>query len=76
MTISVAALHPFAPVTVTVYVPGVVIFRSAIELTVVIPSDQPYVTPPVAVRLMLVSSQVSSVAPVLLVIPGVGRVVF
>ena len=71
MTISVVSLHPFAPVTVTVYVPGVVIFRSAIELTVVIPSDQLYVTPPVAERLMLVSSQVSSVAPVLLVIPGI-----
>jgi len=76
MTISVVSLHPFAPVTVTVYVPGVVTFRSAIELTVVIPSDQLYVTPPAAERLMLVSSQVSSVAPVLLVIPGVGRVVF
>ena len=76
MTISVVSLHPFAPVTVTVYVPGMVIFRSAVELTVVIPSDQLYVTPPVAVRLMLVKAQVSSVAPVLLVIPGVGRLMF
>ena len=42
MTTSVVSLHPFAPVTVRVYVPGVVIFNSAIELTVVIPSDQLY----------------------------------
>ena len=37
---SVVSLHPFVPVTVKVYVPGVVIFKPDVELTIDNPSDQ------------------------------------
>ena len=62
--------------TLSLHVALPISFRSAELLTMFMPSDQLYETPPVALRLIVVTSQLSSVAPVLLVIPGVGRVVF
>ena len=48
------AEHPFKEVTVTVYVPGEVTFSKAFVPTTVVPFDQEYVPPPVAVKLILV----------------------
>lgn len=55
-------LHPFAPVTVTVYVPGLVTFKVAAEPRMVVPLDQEYVPPPEAVKAMEVRLQLSSLA--------------
>jgi hypothetical protein len=55
-------LHPFAPVTVTVYVPGLVTFKVAADPRMVVPFDQEYVPPPVAVKAMEVRLHVSSLA--------------
>ena len=66
------SVHPLEAVTVTVYVPAEVIEA---------PADDPklllllYVPPPVAVKLIDVCEQVSSVTPSLFVIPAVGVVV-
>ena len=40
ITMLAVFVHPLAPVTVTVYVPGTVIVRSAIVDTTVVPFDQ------------------------------------
>ena len=68
------AVQPFAAVTVTVYVPALETVKPATELTVEVPSDQEYVPPPVAVKLIEVLIQSIWVTPVLLVIPTVGAV--
>jgi hypothetical protein len=58
MVCDAVAVQPFAPVTVTVYVPGVVTASVAFVPTTVVPFDQEYVPPPVAVKLMDVVVQV------------------
>ena len=65
-------------VAVTVYVPGAVMFNPAEVPTTLDPSDQEYVSPPVAVTLIEVLVQVNSVtpAPVLLVMTAVGCTMF
>ncbi len=60
------AVHPLAPVTVTVYVPAVVNPLAAVPG--VFPPLQAYVVPPVAVTLIGVVEQVKMVEPVLFVI--------
>ena len=66
------AVHPLAPVAVTVYVPGIVI----VVFDTASPLLHKYVSPPVAVNEILVKLHVSSVAPVLFVIPAVGATIF
>ena len=63
-------VQPLAPVTVTVYIPGVVMLVAAIDS----PLLHAYPTPPVAVTLIEVLEQVNSVELLLLVIPAVGAV--
>ena len=70
IVIDEVAVHPLAPVAVTVYV-----FADVNVLfadVVVVPPSQLYVTPPVAVTSILFIIQVSSVTPVLFVILTVG----
>lgn len=62
-------VHPLDPVTVTVYVPGAVILAFALLPS---PLFQEYVPLPVAVTLMAVVKQVSTVVPELLIIPAAG----
>ena len=52
ITCDAVAVHPFAAVTVTVYVPGVVTFNVAFVPTIAVPLDQEYVPPPVAVKVI------------------------
>ena len=60
IVVALVLVQPFvAEVTVTVYVPGVVTVKFAEVPTMVVPLDQEYVPPPVAVREMLVSEQVN-----------------
>ena len=70
----VVAVQPLAAVTVTRYVAGDVTDNDALVPTVVDPSDQEYVPPPVAVRLMDAVEHVSCVADGVL-IPAVGAVI-
>jgi hypothetical protein len=72
ITMLFVAVQPFVPVTVTVYVPAVVTFIVA----VVAPLLHKYDAPPVAVTLIEVVVQVSSVTPVLFVMAAVGAAVF
>jgi len=69
IVIDSVSVQPFAPVTVTVYVPAEVN-----ETAAVVPKEllQLYVPPPVAVTSIEVCVQVKTVVPVLLVIPAVG----
>jgi hypothetical protein len=69
------AVHPFVPVTVTVYVPGVVTASVAFVPTIVVPFDHEYVPPPVAVSVILVVEQVNTVVDGA-VIAAAGAVVF
>ena len=62
-------VQPPAAVTVTVYVPGVVMLADADEPKLLF---HEYDTPPVAVTLIAVVVQVNTVEPVLFVIPAVG----
>jgi len=55
------AVHPLVPVTVTVYVPGVVTTSAALVPTTAVPFDQEYVPPPVAVNVILVVVHVNTV---------------
>jgi hypothetical protein len=66
--------HPLDPVTVTVYVPAAVALYAAELPTTFVPSDQEYVPPPVAVRVVLVVVQFS--ARPLLLIPADGAALF
>jgi len=66
-------VQPFAPVTVTVYVPGAVMLAVADEPRLLL---HEYETPPVAVTLIAVLEHVNTVEPVLFVIPAVGAVTF
>ena len=68
------AVHPLAPVAVTVYVPAAVILKASDVPTTLVPLDHEYEEPPVAVTLIDVLEQVNSVEPVVLVIPAVGAV--
>ena len=68
------AVHPFAPVTVTVYVPGVVTDKVALVPTTAVPLDQEYVPPPVAVKEIEVVAQVKTLV-VGAVIAAVGNAV-
>ena len=61
IVILVVAVHPFNPMTVAVYVPGIVTFKRAFEPTFVVPLDQTYEAPPVAVTPMLVVVHVKTV---------------
>ncbi len=66
----VVAVLASEPVTVTVYVPGVVkLFASVLGL---LPPLQLYEIPPVAVTLMALVVQVNIVVPVLFVMPTTG----
>jgi len=69
IVIDSVSVQPFAPVTVTVYVPAEVNDTEA-----VVPKEllQLYVPPPVAATSIEVCVQVKTVVPVLLVIPAVG----
>jgi hypothetical protein len=69
------AVHPFAAVTVTVYVPGVVTFNVAFVPTIAVPFDQEYVPPPVAVREMDGVVQVKTVVASELIV-AIGAVIF
>jgi hypothetical protein len=60
MVVDPVELHPLAPVTVTVYVPGVVTFKVAEVPRMVDPLDHEYVPPPEAVKARVVRVQVSS----------------
>jgi hypothetical protein len=71
MVIDELAVQPFKAVAVTVYVPTAVMVT--FEL-VPKPPLQLYVFPPVAVKLMLVCVQVSTVVPLLFVMPADGIV--
>jgi hypothetical protein len=75
ITCEILAVHPFEPVMVHVYVAGVLTEIVAVVPTTVVPFDQEYVPPPVAVRLMLVVVHVR-----ILVLGGViattGRLMF
>ena len=66
------SVQPLAAVTVTVYVFG------ALKLFAAVAGDEPplqaYVTPPLAVTLIVVKAQVSSLDGLLLVITAVGIV--
>lgn len=64
--------QPFAPVTVTVYVPAVVMVALALFPK---PLFHEYETPPVAVTLIAETAHVSSDVPVLLVMFAVGKAV-
>jgi len=64
-------VHPLAPVTVTVYVPGDVMLAVADEPRLLLHEYDPT---PVAVTLIEVLVHVKIVEPVLLVIPAVGAV--
>ena len=66
-------VQPFAPVTVTVYVPGAVMLAVADEPRLLL---HEYETPPVAVTLIAVLEHVNTVEPVLFVIAAVGTVIF
>ena len=69
------AVHPFVPVTVTVYVPGAVTTSVALVPTIVVPLDHEYVPPPVAVRVILVVVQFNTVVGGV-VIAAAGAVIF
>ena len=71
MVMEAVAVQPLAPVTVTVYVLGAVTVAAALVPN---PPDHEYEVPPVAVRLIEMVVQLSTVVPVLLVIPAVGGV--
>ena len=64
------AIQPFAPVTVTVNVPAVVI---EFDAATVAPLLQIYVPPPLAVKVVLGIAQVNAKLPVM---PTVGGVLF
>ncbi len=66
------AVQPFAPVTVTVYTPGLVTFNVADVPRIVVPLDHEYVPPPFAVNAMLVVLQVSVLVFGLLLMVAVG----
>ena len=66
------SVHPLAAVTVTVYVPASETDNASTVLTVEVPSDQEYVPPPVAVKLIVGFVQSICVTPVLFVITAVG----
>jgi hypothetical protein len=66
-------VHPFEPVTVTVYVPALIIVAFALLPN---PPVHAYEAPPVAVTLIDVLVHVKVSLPVLFVIPAVGAVVF
>jgi len=66
------SVHPLAAVTVTVYVPASDTDNTSTTLTVEVPSDQEYVPPPVAVKLIVGFVQSIRVTPVLFVIPATG----
>ena len=69
------AVHPFAAVTVTVYVAGDVTVSVGVVPTTGVPLDQEYVPPPVAVNGILVVVHVRIVVDGVF-IPAVGGVVF
>ena len=71
IVIEAVAVQPLAPVPVTVYVFGDVTLTAALVPN---PPVQEYEVPPVAVRLIEVVVQLSTVVPVLFVIPAVGGV--
>jgi hypothetical protein len=75
IVIDSVSVHPFAEVTVTVYVPAAVTFKVAELPTVVDPLLHEYVPPPVAVKLIDVVEQVSTVVAGA-VIAAVGAVMF
>jgi hypothetical protein len=60
MICAAVALHPLAPVTVTVYVPGVVTESVAFVPTTAVPFDHEYVPPPVAVSEIEVFAHVNT----------------
>ena len=76
MMLFAVAVQPFAPVTVTVYVPGELTASVAAVPTTVVPFDQLYAVPPVAVKLIVVFVQLSILTFGELVIFTVGIVVF
>jgi hypothetical protein len=75
MVVTAVAVHPFVPVTVTVYVPGVVTTSAALVPTTVVPLDHEYVPPPVAVSVILVVVQFNTVVD-RVVIAAAGAVIF
>jgi hypothetical protein len=66
------AVQPFAPVTVTVYTPGLVIFNVADVPRIVVPLDHEYVPPPLAVKVILVVAHVSILVFGFVLIAAVG----
>jgi hypothetical protein len=75
MVVAEVAVHPFEPVTVTVYVPGRLTFNMALDPTFVVPFDQTYEAPPVAVKAILVVPHVRMVV-VGGVMAAVGEIIF
>jgi hypothetical protein len=73
IVIDSVSVHPFAAVTVTVYVAGALTLSVAVVPTTVVPLLHEYVPPPVAVKLIDVVVQVSAVVAGA-VIPAVGAV--
>ena len=69
------AVHPFAAVTVTVYVPGAEMESVALVPTLFEPFDQVYETPPVAVIGIEVVVQLRSVVAGIL-IAAIGAIMF
>ena len=61
ITCAAVAVHPFAAVTVTVYVPELVTLNVAFVPTTEVPLDHEYVPPPVAVNEILGVIQVTMV---------------
>ena len=60
ITCAAVAVHPFAAVTVTVYVPELVTLNVAFVPTTEVPFDHEYVPPPVAVKEIDVVAQVNT----------------
>jgi hypothetical protein len=58
MVLIAVEVHPLAPVTVTVYVPGVFTDTEALVPMIAVPFDQEYEVPPVAVKVILVTVHV------------------
>ena len=72
ITITSVSMHPFKPVTVSVYVPGVVMVVVLVVETVVELLDQVYVLPPLPLSVMDGVLQVSTCVFGLVKITAVG----
>jgi hypothetical protein len=76
MVVAAVAVQPFAPVTVTVYVPGKVILKFAFVPITVVPLLHEYDTPPVAFKVRAALVQDNMVVLGLLEILALGAVIF